>query len=133
MLMTVNEANFQECTLSISGVKSTRVDDSVTAICILRINRRRRTRGIILNSSTATKSSGFLLLDLSTWIQLHEQFDPITTQTEWHWVRTPAKAATSIPCTCSECLFVLSHEIEDNPAEILSDCHGVTKATHRLD
>ena len=132
--MNVNEANFQECTLSISGVKSTRVDDSVTAICILRINRRRRTRGIILNSSTATKSSGLLLLDLSTWIQLHEQFDPINAQTESHyWVRTPAKAAASIPCTCLECLFVLSHEIEHNPAGILSDFHSVTKTTHRLD
>ena len=32
MLVTVNGANFQECTHSISGVTSTRVNDSVTAI-----------------------------------------------------------------------------------------------------
>ena len=131
--MTVNEANFQECTLSISGVTSTRVDDNVTAITHTADIDVGAPGVSFRNLSVAIESCGLLLLDDPTWIQPHDQFGPINAQAESDWVRTQAKAATSIPYTCLECLLVLSHEIEHNPAGISSDFHGVTKAAQRLD
>ena len=75
-----------------------------------------------------------LLLDVPSWIQPHDQFGAINAEAGLDWDHTRPRAATSIPDTLLDFLFVLLHEIEHiNSVGISSDFHDVIKAAQLWD